>query len=127
MKKIVIILAGMLFISVAYNIWWVGYERLGNEKTIEELNTLVKIDLEYINSLDKYYENFYAAHMLCNDTLSSELKGELSNEKLKEFMDEYASKAITSSLSLEEANKIKEKRLQFINNAKYTHKIEQLN
>lgn len=52
-KQKIIILSCFLFISVAYNIWWVGYERSGNAKTIENLNRYIEMSRDIIVSQEE--------------------------------------------------------------------------
>ncbi len=47
-KKLVIILSGLLFLSMAYNIWWVGYERDGSADTIKKLNRYIEMSRDII-------------------------------------------------------------------------------
>jgi hypothetical protein len=53
-KKIIIILTGLLFLSVAYNVWWVGFERTGSEKTILSLNKYIEYSRDIILKQEEY-------------------------------------------------------------------------
>lgn len=53
-NKVTIILAGLLFLSVSYNIWWVGFERTGSENTITNLNTYIEMSRDIILAQEEY-------------------------------------------------------------------------
>ena len=78
-SKLVIILLCLLFISVAYNVWWVGFERSSNEETIEELNTYIEMSRDVLVSMTDVAEQTTDYSNIATEALIRCGDGDLSN------------------------------------------------
>ncbi len=88
-NKIIIILSCLLFLSVSYNVWWVGFESTANKKTIQELNRGAEIDYNYVNSMAELVTDEYNLWHNCNTMFSEDLKGTVSDQELSNWLPVY--------------------------------------
>lgn len=93
-SKLFVILLCLLFISLAYNVWWVGFERSSTEETIEELNTYIEMSRDVLVSLNKVTKSTTDYANDATDALIRCADGDLSgaeetaknlNDQLKEI------------------------------------------
>lgn len=106
--KLLVIVSALLFISIVYIVYWIGFERKALEGNIFELNRGAELDYKYINSQADFAKKYYDIWQTCNKTLSSDLKGELSENELELFMLNYAKQAEELQVSQDEILKLKE-------------------
>lgn len=89
-NKIIAILSGLLFISIVYIGYWHLYEKEYAYGNIEELNRGAEIDYDYINEMASFSKNQYELWQSCNSMLAKELKGDVSDSELNEFVANYS-------------------------------------
>lgn len=89
-NKLIAILSGLLFISIVYIGYWHLYEKDYAYGNIEELNRGAEIDYDYINEMARFSKDQYELWQSCNSMLAKELRGDVSDSELNEFVANYS-------------------------------------
>lgn len=117
--KLLVIVSGLLFISVAYTIYWTGFEKRALEGNIAEFEQGVDLDYEYINGVSESNVKYYNLWHSCNSAFSKDLKGEMSDAELADFMDGYLTEIKTIEADQAELKELKKKRNDLLSSFKF--------
>lgn len=86
LKRYILLIPAVFFFCTT--IWlWNENGRAGN--TITELNKAAKIDYAYENKAGDYTNALFLLWQLTSDTLAKDMKSTLTNQEIKQFMEEY--------------------------------------
>lgn len=78
-SKLIVILLCLLFISVAYNVWWVGFERSGNADTIDKLNKYIEMSRDVLVAMTNVAEQTTDYSNIATEALIKCGDGDLSD------------------------------------------------
>lgn len=117
--KLLVIVGGLLFASLAYIVYWNGFEKKALEGNIAEFEQGVDLDYKYINKVSESNLKYYNLWYSCNSAFSKDLKGEMSDEELSVFMDTYLKEIKTIETEQAELKELKKQRNDLLTTFKF--------